>query len=60
MALPTELEICIRSWLPIIDQSEVEAWSAPLLPSFRSLGIFMARDPMVGDESGDAWLASVE
>jgi len=43
-----------------MDQSEVEAWSAPLLPSFLLLGMFMARDPMVGDESGDAWLASVE
>lgn len=52
-ALPSELEMCIRSWLPIIDHSEFDdcsggPYSPGLLP-----GMFIARPPIVGEESGD-------
>jgi hypothetical protein len=57
--LPTELEICMRSWLPIMDHSDVDVWSVPPY-SARRLGMFMAREPTVGEESDDVWPASVE
>jgi hypothetical protein len=58
-ALPSELEIWKRSWLPIIDQSELDVCSgAPKSPGLR-VGMFMARPPTVGDESGEDCSAMV-
>ena len=49
----------ILSWFPIIDHSELDSSGAPWSP--RALfGMFMARPPMVGDESGDDCSASIE
>jgi len=53
LLLPNELDMCIFSWLPIMDHSELEDCSIPKSP-FRLPGMFMARDPMVGEESGEA------
>jgi len=60
LLLPSELEICIFSWLPIIDQREFVVCSAIPNSPFLLPGIFIALDPMVGDESGEACSARVE
>ena len=57
--LPSELETCIFSWFPIMDQSELDDCSAPKSPARRA-GMFMAREPTVGDEPGDTGSARVE
>lgn len=64
--LPNELDTVIRSAFAIVDHNEFEFM--PLLVSkfeekckpFLRFGIFMARPPMVGEESGDDCSASVE
>jgi hypothetical protein len=60
LVLPIELEICMRSLLPMTDHSDVDVCSAPPYSAARRPGMFMAREPMVGEESGDAWAARVE
>lgn len=60
LVLPTELDICMRSWLPIMDQSDVDVCSAPPYSALRRPGMFMAREPAVGEESGEVWSARVE
>jgi hypothetical protein len=42
-----------------MDHSDVDVWSVPPY-SARRLGMFMAREPTVGEESDDVWPASVE
>lgn len=62
MALPTELEMWLRSRSPIMDHSDLVVCSVPKSPMLRP-GMSMARPmppPIVGDESGDDCSASVE
>lgn len=59
--LPTELEMFMRSWFPIMDHREFDC-SNPKSPTLRP-GMFMALPlppPMVGEESGEDCSARVE
>jgi len=60
LALPSELEMIILSWFPIMDHSELDVSAAAACSPMGRPGMFMARPPMVGDESGDDCSASVE
>lgn len=63
VVLPTELDMCILSWLPIMDHRDVVVSAGPKSPWRRAPppGMFMApRPPMVGDESGEDCSARVE
>lgn len=59
--LPSELEMCIFSWFPIMDQSELDDCSATPNSPGLLVGMLTAREePTVGEELGDTGSARVE